>query len=132
MIPALLLGRDTELAQIERALDDGGLLLVSGEPGIGKSALLGAVAAQAEARGYRVLAGHATEFERLLPFGVLVDALDPYLDALEPGRLARMGVTHTEELASVFPALEGAADGVPEAYRLHRALRALLDGIAGA
>ncbi|MBE2318502.1 AAA family ATPase [Solirubrobacter sp. CPCC 204708] len=132
----MLLGRDTELAKIAEALDGldagrSGLLLVSGEPGIGKSALLGALAEQAAARGFRVLSGHATEFERLLPFGVLVDALDPYLDELEDGKLARMGVSRTEELATVFPALEGPRDAVPEAYRLHRALRELLDGIAG-
>lgn len=131
----MLLGRDTELSEIARALDgldagNGGFLLLAGEPGIGKSALLDALAEQAAGRGHRVLAGRATEFERLLPFGALVDALDPFLDALDPGRLERMGVTRTDELAAVFPALDGALDGVPEAYRLHRALRTLLDGIA--
>lgn len=135
MIAPLLLGRDTELSEIAGALDGleagrGGFLLVAGEPGIGKSALLAALSAQADARGFRVLGGTATEFERLLPFGVLVDALDPFLESLDADRLARMGVTRTDELAAVFPALEGPLDAVPEAYRLHRALRLLLDGIA--
>ncbi|RKQ92004.1 regulatory LuxR family protein [Solirubrobacter pauli] len=132
----MLLGRDTELSAIARALDGldaghGGFLAFGGEPGIGKSAVLDVLAEQARVREHRVLRGRATEFERLLPFGALVDALDPFLEALEPGRLERMGVTRRDELAAVFPALDGSLDAVPEAYRLHRALRALLDGIAG-
>jgi predicted ATPase len=46
---------------------------VLGEPGVGKSALLGAL--DAIAGEHRVLAGRAAEFERDLPFGVFVDAL---------------------------------------------------------
>lgn len=133
----MLLSRHLELSEIARALDGldagrGGFLALVGEPGIGKSALLDALADQAAAREHRVLRGRATEFERLLPFGALVDALDPFLEALEPGRLERLGVTRADELAAVFPALDGALDAVPETYRLHRALRALLDAIAGA
>lgn len=136
-----LLGRDPELTVVDAALaalaaGDGGFLLVCGEPGIGKSALLRTLAEQAGERGFRVLAGRATEFERALPFGVLVDALDDHLAQLEPGRLERMGVERTAELASVFPALdaaEGAAAGaVNERYHLHRAVGGLLAGLAAA
>lgn len=134
----LLLGRDKELSGVARALDaiaDGrpGFLLISGEPGIGKSALLAEVAEQAAARGYRVLQGHATEFERSMPFGVLVDALEAHLETLDDGRLERMGVARSEELGAIFPAL--AAGGVatmPERYTLHRALRGLLGALGSA
>ena len=57
-----LVGRADGLAMAERVLDEalagsGQLLLVSGEPGIGKSAFLGEVARRAGSRGARVLRG---------------------------------------------------------------------------
>ena len=45
--------------------------------------------ARAEERGFLVLAGSATEFERDLPFSVWVDALDAYVASLELGLDAR-------------------------------------------
>jgi len=132
-------GRDDELTVIDGCLDalaagGAGFLLVSGEPGIGKSTLLGALADRAAERGFRVLSGRATEFERGLPFGVLVDALDDHLAELDAERLARMGVERLDELAAVFPALDragGASAGtVNERYHLHRAVGGLLAGLA--
>ena len=59
---ARLVGREAALAVAGAALDDalagvGQLLLVTGEPGIGKSALLTEVARRATTRGARVLRG---------------------------------------------------------------------------
>ena len=57
-----LVGREAALAMAGAALDDalmgsGQLLLVTGEPGIGKSALLAEVARRAADRGARILRG---------------------------------------------------------------------------
>ncbi len=57
-----LVGREAALGMAGAALDDalagvGQLLLITGEPGIGKSALLAEIARQATARGARVLRG---------------------------------------------------------------------------
>jgi predicted ATPase len=76
-------GRESELELLDTALDalaESGLvcLALEGEPGIGKTRLLGELRERAEARGCLVLAGSATEFERDLPFSVWVDALDAY------------------------------------------------------
>jgi ATP/maltotriose-dependent transcriptional regulator MalT len=114
-----------------------GCLAVEGEPGIGKTRLLSELRRQAEQRGHLVLAGSAAEFERDLPFGVWVDAVDAYaasqeLDArddLEPGFL--------RDLSGVLPSLrrDGAAPAggmADERHRAHRAVRALLDLIATA
>ena len=83
-------GRDgePELERLGEALDDlerGGnpCVAVEGEPGIGKTWLLSELRRRAEARGYVVLAGAAAEFERDLPFGVWVDALDAYVASQE-------------------------------------------------
>ena len=57
-------GRSRELTSITQQLavasrGDGSVVLLSGEPGIGKSRVLVEVAAQAEASGWRVFIGHA-------------------------------------------------------------------------
>src|SRR5687767_10661628 len=98
-----LVGRRDELAALARALRDverGGARAVwlRGEPGIGKSRLLGALAAQARESGALVLEGRAAELERELPFALLVDALEPLVRAegsqgvrgLEPGQLREL------------------------------------------
>ncbi len=63
-------GRDREWQQLTRHLDNGAVAL-AGDPGMGKSTLLGALAG----RHPRVLSGRIGEFERSIPFGVFVDAL---------------------------------------------------------
>ena len=134
-----LVGRGRELAQLAAVLDgvaagEPGFLAVVGEPGIGKTSLMERLSALAGERGWLVLAGRAAEFERELPFGVLVDALDDHLGGLDQRRLERAGGERLAELAAIFPALDGPA--VPEGalkaerYRAHRAVQELLDGLA--
>jgi predicted ATPase len=76
-----LVGRDRELGALERLLADvrtgsPRFVVMSGEPGIGKSSFLDALASRAESAGCLVLEGRATELERDFPFGLIVDALD--------------------------------------------------------
>jgi DNA-binding NarL/FixJ family response regulator len=134
-----LVGRTRELAAIERVLDavaagGPGFLAVVGEPGIGKTSVMERLSELAAGRGWLVLAGRAAEFERELPFGVLVDALDDHLAALDHRKLERAGGERLAELAAIFPSLHGPA--VPggalqtERYRAHRAVQELLDGLA--
>ena len=134
-----LAGRGAALATLERVLDAvaaGGprFLAVVGEPGIGKTSLMERLQAMASEREWLVLAGRAAEFERELPFGVLVDALDDHLAGLDHRRVERVGGERLAELAAIFPALDGPAvpDGALEAerYRAHRAIQELLDGLA--
>lgn len=112
-------------------------LAVAGEPGIGKTRLLCDLGALAKRRGQLVLSGRATEFERDLPFGVFVDALEEHLRALEPQKVQRLGTQLGAELAQVFPALSGLAPApapllADERYRTHRAVRELLDRLSAA
>jgi hypothetical protein len=91
-----LLGRDAELQRIERLLDGLGrrsaaVLALVGEPGIGKTRLLAELEMRAAARDHLVLSGRATEFERELPFAVVVDALDRHLADIDPRRLEPLG-----------------------------------------
>jgi DNA-binding NarL/FixJ family response regulator len=132
-----LVGRAAELGALDRALaqlDRGrsAALLLMGEPGIGKTRLLAELAARADVRGLLVLVGSASELEHDLPFWVFVDALDEYVEGLEPQRLESLDDDVRHELALVFPSLSrfAAVDGAAlqhERYRSHRAVRELLE-----
>ena len=71
-----LLEREDELRQLDRAVEDaraarGGLVLVEGPPGIGKSRLLEAARARAREAGMCVLSARASELDRDFPLGVV-------------------------------------------------------------
>jgi predicted ATPase len=106
-----------------------------GAPGIGKTRLVAELAARADARGHIVLTGSSAEFERDVPFGVFVDALDEYLESVDPRRLDRFGEEVRAELAQVFPSFpdrgRGNVSGLQgERYRTNRAVRELLERLA--
>ncbi len=72
----ILVGRDGEIARLidlaERARQgSGGLVVIEGEAGVGKSTLLAAVGAELERRGMRVLLGTAEELDRRIPFAAI-------------------------------------------------------------
>ena len=72
---ATCIGRAAELAALSRVFVHGGVALVLGEPGIGKSRLLEAASEQARAGGAIVLRGRAFEAEMIRPYGAVIDAL---------------------------------------------------------
>jgi DNA-binding CsgD family transcriptional regulator len=81
---SVLYGREDDLARIvgliDRIDDGGAALLISGEPGIGKSTLLEAAQEFAQDRDIRVLYLCGVPSEAHLPFGALQQALGPALD----------------------------------------------------
>ena len=136
-----LVGRREELVALERVLGEvergeARSVGIRGEPGIGKSRLLGALAEVARRRGLVALAGRAAELERDLPFALLVDAFG----SVEGTRLAdavqELDSEYQRELAGVVPAI-GAVPGIEaarasgERHRVARAVRALLEQLAG-
>jgi ATP/maltotriose-dependent transcriptional regulator MalT len=135
-----LVGRAEELASLDQILaaaerGQATALEVVGEPGVGKTRLLTELASRADHRGHLVLAGAASELERDLPFWVFVDALDEYVQALDPRLLRSLDDDVQTELARVFPSLSRLTSGRElafqhERYRSHRAVRDLLERLA--
>ena len=79
--PAVLLERERELATVDDALaaavsGTGRLVLIEGEPGIGKTALLQHAHAMAHERGLELLAARGGELEGELTFGVARQLLE--------------------------------------------------------
>jgi DNA-binding CsgD family transcriptional regulator len=81
-----LVGRETEmdriLAFLATARAEGGVLLVTGEPGVGKTGLLNAAMETASAAGMRILRAAGVEFEAGTSFSGLNQLLLPLLGAL--------------------------------------------------
>ncbi len=78
-----LVGREQELDRlrefIEEAASDGGALLIAGEAGVGKTALLDQAAAHAVESGVQVVRGAGVEFEADVSFAGLHQLLHPLL-----------------------------------------------------
>jgi ATP/maltotriose-dependent transcriptional regulator MalT len=136
-----IVGRDTELDHLDRLLRDAvhgeaRFAVLTGEPGIGKSSLIGELRREAEARGCLTLSGRATEMEQELPFGPVVDAFDAYLQAFADGGAERLATDDLRELVTVFPSLralqpEARDPTTPaERFRAHHAVRELIERLA--
>ncbi|GIF51377.1 LuxR family transcriptional regulator [Asanoa ferruginea] len=91
-----LIGRVDDLARlsafVDRARHGGGALLLSGEPGVGKSALLAAATAHAQAARTRILRADGAQFESTQSFAAVHQVLHPLLGTIESLGLAQQRV----------------------------------------
>ncbi|GGM62243.1 AAA family ATPase [Dactylosporangium sucinum] len=101
-----LVGRDDEIAVLRSFLDaaagSGGALLLVGEPGVGKTALLRVAADDAAAARVRVLAASGTPFEAEHSFSCLHQLLHPLADDL-----GRLSAAHRRALQVALGVREG-------------------------
>src|SRR5215475_13345492 len=92
VVPGGLCEREGELARVDALMTTaragrGGVLLITGPAGIGKTVLLGAARERAGQAGMRVLAGRGGELESGFSFGVARQLFEPLL----AGAAARSG-----------------------------------------
>jgi DNA-binding CsgD family transcriptional regulator/energy-coupling factor transporter ATP-binding protein EcfA2 len=136
----VVVGRDAEMAALLTALADataarGGVVVLAGEAGIGKSRLLGELAGVARARGGLAVTGRAVESGTATPFRPLTEALLQALRVREPpaGGLGPW----LAALCDVLPARAiGAAEPIAAAAEISPAMRGeavlrLLRALAG-
>jgi DNA-binding CsgD family transcriptional regulator len=87
-----LIGRDRDIERlasfIDHASGQGGAMLVSGDPGVGKTALLDVAARHAESSGTRLLRATGAEFEANVSFAGLNQLLHPLFDEIDQLRPA--------------------------------------------
>src|SRR5262249_19463550 len=110
--------REPELEQLDRALGfalsgSGRLLMLAGEPGIGKTRTAAEFAARARSQGVRVLWGRCYETEGAPPYWPWLEALRVYLRSLDLSRLSVNPAVLAEllpELRERLPDLEPAPE----------------------
>ena len=105
---SVFVGRERELEVILRALDDalggrGRLVVVGGEPGIGKSRLAEELAGEATNNRGRVLWGRCWEAGGAPPYWPWVQAIRSYVRESDPEQLRRELGVRAAEVADVVP-----------------------------
>lgn len=133
--PDSLLERDSELKSLDEALDaarqgKGGVTVIEGAAGVGKSTILAHGCDRARDADFLVLGANGNELERVFPFGVAIQLLaEP---ALRGARRDPELFSGAAELA--MPLLEGRAAAPPgdpaSAFPLLHGLHWLVAGLA--
>jgi DNA-binding CsgD family transcriptional regulator len=142
----LLIGRQRELAALWHHFEVAvagrtGVVLVAGEPGIGKTRLLDAVSARAARAGAVVLCGGASDAEGMPPYLPFLEAFGQHIRAVRPDELREQTGPLASILATILPELTLRLGALPASYplppdqarlRLYEAVDTFLAAIAAA
>jgi DNA-binding SARP family transcriptional activator/tetratricopeptide (TPR) repeat protein len=128
--PGGLIGRTSERALIGRALDDadegrGGVLVLSGPPGMGKSAVLAWARGAADTRGWRTCTGTAAAVEGTWAYAPVVEALAD-LCRRHPALLDGLDDNHRSEIDRALAGTDLPWSGESGHQRLFVAIAELL------
>jgi len=118
----------------------GYVVLIEGEPGIGKSRLMREVARYADARELPALATNCYEIERAMPYQPVIDLVMRALDRVAAAALRNLAPVSLAELAALVPEVGERLPGLPQLSndfpearqaRLSRAVGQLLEAARG-
>jgi class 3 adenylate cyclase/tetratricopeptide (TPR) repeat protein len=111
--------RDAERAGLRRLVTGalaghGGLALIAGEPGVGKSRLVAEIADEAEAQGMRALTGHCVEMTGAPPYLPYVEIIEQAIsNPRSPLALREALGDVAPEIALIAPALRRVFPDIP-------------------
>ena len=138
-----LIGRDLELDRARAALDDvlagqRRTVLVSGEPGIGKTRLVQELAAIAESQGALVAWGRVDDVDGAPPYWPWLQVLDAVLEHTDRGTLTAALGGDADAISMIVPAVAQLVDVAPPPpldpaaarFRLHQAVTGFLGRVS--
>jgi DNA-binding CsgD family transcriptional regulator len=137
-------GRQVELTSLRLRMDEtavgrGGIVLVSGEPGVGKTRLLQELTKQSAGTKRRVFYGRAFDLDVMPPYLPIVEALREYIRSLPEEELRSQLGEGAADVALIVPALRKrlpdlahfpASDPGDDRHRLFESVSAFLLNIA--
>ena len=132
-----LVGREVEMGRLRDRLQEavggrGGLVMLAGEQGIGKTRIIDEAGEGAERDGFAVLWGRCHEGEWPPPYGPFALALEAHVTLADPGELRADLGSSAATLAQLVPSLRRILPdvGVPAAVPPEEERFRLLDGVA--
>ena len=111
VISPILIGRARQFDLITQRIEEtrsnnGTVILISGEAGIGKSRLVHETKTYARDHGLTILQGICLEQDRALPYAPFLDLLRAYILTLTPSQIKQEFRTSTMEIVQLLPELE--------------------------
>jgi class 3 adenylate cyclase/tetratricopeptide (TPR) repeat protein len=103
-------GRESERADLRRYLDaarggHGALVMIGGEPGVGKTRITEELVAEARRHGFLTLTGHCYEMEGAPPYIPFVEIIESAVHIVEPDALLNALGNSAPEVAKLMPEL---------------------------
>jgi tetratricopeptide (TPR) repeat protein len=113
-----MVGREEEVAQLFAMLDkaasgSGGLAMIGGEPGVGKTRLAWDILEAARDRGLAAFIGHCYESEGTPPFIPWVEVLEATVRVVPRSRMRELMGDSAPELAKLLPELRRVYPDIP-------------------
>ncbi len=110
LVSPLLIGRQREMEALERALraaqgGSGRCVLLSGEPGIGKSRLAAELSYLASGTNFTILRGYCSEQDTSFPYAPWIDALRTFLAPKNAAEARDLLGVYAAELVKLLPEL---------------------------
>ena len=116
-------GREAERAELRRCLDQvaggqGALVMIGGEPGVGKTRLAEELMAEARQRGMTALIGHCYEMEGAPPYIPYVEILEAAARMFPPETMRETLGDSAPEVAKLMPELRRMFPDIPSSPEL--------------
>jgi tetratricopeptide (TPR) repeat protein len=134
-------GRESERADLRRYLEaarggHGSLVMIGGEPGVGKTRITEELVAEARRHGFLTLTGHCYEMEGAPPYIPFVEIIESVVHIIKPEVLLNTLGDSAPELAKLMPELRRHFPDIPTPQQLppeqerRRMFNGVLDFIA--